>query len=217
VLTVAAGDLIAPASDEGVTLTVNPFDSTGTPITSGFDMGPELTLLIDTTLLASMRIDNVTVYNNDGTPATLTSISTGGCPAYQITTPGGGYALIHTTVVDNNGHLGTYYVQTQYGDGLYAPAVPGDRDYAQPVSSFTPRSVSQAYGVDAGYSAPDTTPASSLTAWSYVGGGDTIQVQITESCCYDFQLWAQKRTTDGQTFSCPLTGPAFQTVNITVS
>ena len=44
-----------------------------------------------------------------------------------------------------------------------------------------------------------------------------IQIAIPETCCYDFQLFVGKRTTDGQTFGCfPLSNPSFQTVNITV-
>ena len=39
----------------------------------------------------------------------------------------------------------------------------------------------------------------------------------TQSCCYDFQLWVSKRTTDGQTFACSQGLATFQTVNITVA
>jgi hypothetical protein len=80
------------------------------------------------------------------------------------------------------------------------------------------------YGVDAGYSVPNDNPlpppppqVSAAGNWTFVGGGDTTQVQILESCCYDFQLWVSKRTTDGETFACGAGNPAFQTVNITVA
>jgi len=229
VMTTPAGDLIAPATAGGVTLSINPFDASGNPIPlppapSTFDMGPPMTLMIDTTPLTTASVDSVTVYNSDGTLATKTAASSTACPAYLITTPDGGYVLIHTTVTDNNGHLCEYYVQTQYGDGSYAAASPSDRDYAQAPATFTVPSGSQLYGVDAGYSVPNDLPlpppppqVPAVGNWTFVGGGDTTQVQILESCCYDFQLWVSKRTTDGETFACGAGNPAFQTVNITVA
>jgi hypothetical protein len=225
ILQVAAGDLVAPAKANGVTLTLNPFDSTGTPIIpftspDNFDMGPDLTLMVDTTPLATANIGTVTVYNSDGTVAAQTPASSHTCPAYQITTPTG-YALVTTNVTDNNGHLCEYFIQTQYGDGLYAPAIPSDRDYAQAPASFSAAAVPPPYGVDAGYGLPNTLPTPTATvpsipAWSFVGGGDAIYVQILQSCCYDFQLWVSKRTTDGQTFACSEGLATFQTVNINV-
>jgi len=225
VLTAPAGDLISPAAANGVTLSISPFDIGGNPIPAAdIDVGPAMTLTIDTTPVTTATIDNVAVYNSDGTPASQTAASSTACPAYLITTSDGGYVLIHTTVTDNNGHLCEYYIQTQYGDGLYATAIPSDRDYAQPPSSFTPPAAGQPYGVDAGYAAPNDLPlppppaqVPAATNWTFGGGGDTIQVKITESCCYDFQLWVQKRTTDGQTFACSAYNPTFQTVNITVA
>jgi hypothetical protein len=225
VLTVAAGDLIAPATANGVTLALNPFDNTGTPIAPftapmNFDLGPDLTLMVDTTPLKTASIGSVTVYNSDGSLAAQTAASSGTCPAYQITTASG-YALISTNVTDSNGHLCEYFIQTQYGDGLYAPAIPSDRDYAQAPSSFSAASTPPPYGVDSGYGLPNTLPAPTATipsipAWSFVGGGDTTYVQIDQSCCYDFQLWVSKRTTDGQTFACSQGLATFQTVNIAV-
>ena len=226
VLTVPAAELIAPATANGVTLTLNPFDSTGSPIVPftppyNFDMGPDLTLMVDTTTLTTASIGTVTVYNSDGTPAAKTAASSNTCPAYQITTATG-YVLITTNVTDNNGHLCEYFIQTQYGDGLYAPAIPSDRDYAQAPSSFSAAITPPPYGVSAGYGLPNTLPAPTATvppipAWSFVGGGDTTYVQILQSCCYDFQLWVSKRTTDGQTFSCSQGLATFQTVNISVA
>ena len=224
VLTAPAGELIGPATTGGASLFVAPFDITGTPIPpADIDMGPELTLMIDTTPLTSASIDTVTVWNADGTPATATAASTTVCPSYQITA--GGYVLIHTTVSDTAGHLCEYYIATQYGNGSLPPVVtnPSDRDYAQAPATFTTPSVSQLYGVDAGYGTPNDLPlpapppqVPAAPNWTFVGGGDTIQIMIPLSCCYDFQLWVSKRTTDGQTFACGQGNPAFQTVNITV-
>ena len=229
VLTVPAADLISPAVAGGVSLSVNPFDITGNPPAT-FDSGDPLTLMIDTTGLSAATIDWVAVYNADGTPALKTAASSTACPAYQITTPGGGYVLLHATVSDDpNGHLYEYQIQTQYGDGLYLWATPYDRDYAQAPSSFTSPSGTQLYGVDAGYEKPNNLPlpppapslppylAAAPSNWFFGGGGDTFQLTITESCCYDFQLWVGKRVTDGQTFVCTWGNPTFQTVNITVS
>ena len=223
VLTAPAGDLISPAVTGGVSLSVVPFDITGTPIPAAdFDMGPDLTLTVDTTPLTSATVDWVHVFNADNSKAKQTAASSAVCPAYQITP--GGYALIHTTVIDNAGHLCEYFIQTQYGDGLYAPANPSDRDYAQAVSTFTPPSGSQFYGVDAGYGAPNDLPlpppppqVPAAANWTFVGGGDTIRVNIPESCCYDFQLWVSKRTTDGEDSPCGQWNPSFQTVNIIVA
>ncbi len=225
VLTVPAGDLISPATTGGASLSVAPYDVTGAPIPSAdFKLGPELTLTIDTTPVSAV-IDWVQVYNPDGSAATQTKGSSTVCPAYEVKP--GGYALIHTTVVDGAGHLGEYYIQTQYGDGLYAAAIPSDRDYAQAPATFTPHSLVQPYGVDAGYAAPNAAPpppppppapqTPGANDWMFTGGGDITQVFIPQSCCYDFQLWVCKRTTDGETFACSFGNPAFQTVNIVVT
>jgi hypothetical protein len=229
-MTVPAGDLIAPQATGGVSLTIAPFDLAGTPIPTTthtplppgwVEMGPNLVLMIDTTALSQTTIDWVNVYNADGSKATPTSSSTTTCPAYQVI--GSGYVLIHTTVVDNAGQLYEYMIQTQYGSGSYLSATPVDRDYAQSVTSFTPPGGGQLYGIDPGYGIPNDFPppppppqVPAASNWTYVGGGDTILIPITESCCYDFQLWAGKRTTDGETYSCTWYNPTFQTVNITV-
>ena len=182
-------------------------------------------------IICSYTVDttqtSTSVFNSDGTSATVTSASSTECPAYQITTPGGGYVQLHVTVTDGEAHLYQYAIQTQYGSGSYLPATPSDRDYGQAPASFTPPSPpTQLYGVDPGYQTPDhlplpppppASPAPSPTAWTYVGGGDTIYLQITQSCCYDFQLWAGKRVTDGETFFCTYGNVAFQTVNIVVA
>lgn len=229
-MTAPGATLIAPEASGGVSLTIAPFDITGTPIPvtrttplpPGYlELGPDLVLMIDTTGLLPATIDWVNVYNADGTPATPTSASTKACPAYQVN--GSGYVLIHVTVIDNAGHLFEYMISTQYGSGSYLSATPVDRDYAQPAGSFTPPSGAQLYGVDPGYGAPNDFPPPppapqipAATNWVYVGGGDTMYIPITESCCYDFQLWVGKRTTDGETYFCTWYNPTFQTVNITV-
>jgi hypothetical protein len=238
-LTVPAADLVSPATTGGVNLCFVPYDITGTQLpttTEPCTIGPHLTLVIDTTPLTTATIDwsRSGVYNADNTPATPTM--TGACPAYQMKA-GGGYVLIHTTVTDDAAHLCQYQIVVQYGDGTLPPAVPVpvDRDYSQPVSSFSAASTPPPYGVDAGYGTPNNQPlpppapqvpaplpgqqflAAAPGNWTYVGGGDTFYIPITTSCCYDLQLLVGKRTTDGQTFSCfPLGLAAFQTVNIVV-
>lgn len=241
ILNVDAGALIAPDTARATTLFVQPFDLTGNPVAPpAIDLGPSLTLMIDTTA-ATGKIDGVVVYNGDGTLAAQTSASSTACPAYQITTPGGGYALVHVTVSDAEAHLCQYYIQTEYGHGSYAPPSPADRDYAQPAASFTPPAPpGQRYGVEAGYAGPNAgapppqpatpnmpalppmpvsasppTPLPTST-WSFAGGGDTIYVPIDQSCCYDFQLFVSKRTTTGMA-SCIAYQADFQTVNIAVA
>ncbi len=243
VLTVQAGDLVSPAPSGGANLAVIPFDVTATVIPTAvtspppageIEMGPDLTLMIDTTPLTQATIDwsQSGVFNADHTPATQTVL--GDCPAYQMKA-GGGYVLIHTTVVDTAGHLYEYQIQTQYGSGSYLTAIPSDRDYAQAPSSFSAAITPPPYGVDAGYGLPNNLPspppapqvpppapgipfvAAAPGNWTFVGGGDTTYIEITQSCCYDFQLWVGKRVTDGQTFTCTWYNPTFQTVNITVA
>lgn len=219
VLTVPSTDLVSPALTGGANLTIAAYDVNANPVTVP-DMGPELTLTIDNSPLTPATVDSVLVYNSDGTPATQTTESSTECPAYKITTPGGGYALIHVTVEDEAAHLCEYFIQTQYGNSSYLAGIqPSDRDYAQAAASFTPPSPpAQLYGVDAGYGTPDNASATlpAATNWTYTGGGDTFYIPITKSCCYDFQLWVSKRTTNGQTTACGAWNAAFQTVNIAV-
>jgi hypothetical protein len=228
VLTAAAGDLAGPAGLGGVDLSIAAFDINGNPIPpsgppSGIDMGPAMTLMIDTTPLSTASLGSPTVWNANGSAATPTAVSTGVCPSYQMTP--GGWVLFHLDVTDNAGHLCEYSIQTQYGNGslpavVTNPASAG-RTYAQ-TPPFSQSSSSQVYGVDAGYGNPNDLPliadpqVPAATNWTFVGGGDTIQIMIPLTCCYDFQLLVSKRTTDGLTFSCVQGNPQFQTVNITV-
>jgi hypothetical protein len=241
VLTVPAADLVDSTGLGGVTLTLLPYDVNGVPlptVAQPFESGPDLTLAIDTTPLAQASIDWIPaslvsgVYNADGSPATMTNGSTNTCPSYQIKGRWG-YVLIHTTVIDDPGHLCDYQIRYQYGNGtLPALAVnPADRNYAQAPSTFNAGVIPPPYGVDSGYGYPNTLPApppapsnpvpgspyaaAAPGSWSFVGGGDTFYIPITLSCCYDFQLWVSKRTTDGVN-SCISGNVAFQTVNITV-
>jgi len=218
ILTAPASALIGGAAAGGVDLTINAYDISGNPITLTPGTDVPLTLMIDTTGY-SYALSLTGVFNSDNTSAT--AITTGKCPAYQITTSSG-YVLFHLNVNDPNGHLYEYGITTQYGDGSL-PALttnPPSRGYAQSFLTFTqPLLPGQPYGIDPSYGVPNTTnPASPLqNSWTFVGGGDTVQILIMQSCCYDFQLWAGKRVTDGQTFACTSGNPAYQTVNITVA
>ena len=240
VLSVPAADLAGPSGAGGVTLSFMPYDDAGNAlptVTQPFELGPDLTLMIDTTSLTQATIDwdpgvNVSgVYNADGSRALQTAGSSNTCPSYQIV-GSWGFVLLHTTVIDNAAHLGEYEIVVQYGNGTLPPLTisPSDRDYAQAPASFTaPTAPTRA--VDAGYGLPNNLPlpapmpappapgspysAAAPGNWTFVGGGDTVYIPITVSCCYDFQLWVNKRTTDGNN-SCIQSNVAYQTVNITV-
>jgi hypothetical protein len=227
VLSVQAADLVSPAAAGGVTLAYVPYDATGTaiptpssPTPPQFVLGPDLTLMIDTTPLTTANIGTVTVYNSDGTLANQTTVPGTTCLAYQITTATG-YALITTSVSDTEGHLCAYSVTADFGHDLSGSTTPTDREYTDPLSSFTPNSALQAYGIDAGYVVPNTLPTATadtppIPAWSFIGGGDVFLFNVTQSCCYDFRLAVAKRTTDGDTFACASYTADFQTVNITI-
>jgi hypothetical protein len=214
----AASVLIGSAPGGGVDLTLVAYDKTGAEI-KGLKTNNPLTLMIDTTGFSAARIDTLTAYDANGNQVGLSGSSTTECPSYHIGP--GGYLLLHVTVSDTdpptlslNEHLYRYEIDTQFGHGSTSvPTVPGYRGYAQAATTFTPPFTlpGQVYGVDAGYGAPNTALV------SFVGGGDTIQVSPQVSCCYDFQLWAGKRVTDGETFFCTWGNPDFQTATIDVS
>jgi hypothetical protein len=91
--------------------------------------------------------------------------------------------------------------------------VPSHRGYVVDPYPFTPPFTlpGQVYGIDPGYGVPNTALV------SYIGGGDTIQISPQVSCCYDFQLWAGKRVTDGQEIFGTWGNVDFQTATVDVS
>lgn len=232
VIAVPAASLVSGTG--GVSLTIWAYDLTGALLTlPPFDA---LTLMIDTDYQPTTAIiDGIKVYDSNGNQVQQSPITTTQCPGYQIPTPTG-YVLLHVTVVDDPGHLCEYSIVTQYGQNTTVSPTPSDRDYAQIPSSFTnptpitpPVTPQPANEVDAGYGTPNSSPnpppaaivppfpAAAAANWSFIGGGDTIYIPITVSCCYDFQLWLFKRITDGHD------GPGawrynayFQTANIVV-
>jgi len=212
----SASSLIGGAVGGGVDLTVAAYDASGNPVTLTTD--EPLVLMIDTSGLTA-RIDSLSAYDASGNPVGLSGSSTTACPSYHIGP--GGYLLLHVTVTDPNSnpslslneHLYAYEIDTQFGHGSTSvPTAPAQRGYAQPSSTFTPPAPpAQPYGVDPGYGTPDPSQV------AFVGGGDTIQISPQVSCCYDFQLWAGKRVTDGETFFSTWANYDFQTATIDVS
>jgi hypothetical protein len=218
IVSAAASALIGSAPGGGVDLTLVAYDAAGAEL--ALDTNNPLTLMIDTTGLSKAQIDSLSAYDASGNPVGLSGSSTTDCPSYHIGP--GGYLLLHVTVTDAdpsptlslNEHVYAYEIDTQFGHGSTSvPTSPAHRGYAQSPSTFTPPLTlpGQLYGVDAGYGAPDNTLV------SYVGGGDTIQISPQVSCCYDFQLWAGKRVTDGETFFSTWGNVDFQTATIDVS
>jgi len=190
----------------------------GCTVTSARNSGTKPPLMIDSSGLSAARIDSLSAFDVNGNSVPLTGSSTVQCPAYHIGPKG--YLLLHVTVTDNdlsssmslNEHLYAYEIDTQFGHGSTSvPTAPAHRGYGQAPGTFTPPSAGQLYGIDGGYGAPDTALV------SFVGGGDTIQISPQVSCCYDFQLWAGKRTTDGETYFCTWGNYDFQTATIDVS
>ena len=211
----AASALIS-APGGGVDLTLVAYDATGTEL--ALKNNNPLTLMIDTTGFSAARIDSLNAFDASNNPVALTASSTTQCPSYHIGP--GGYLLLHVTVSDTdpspslslNEHVYRYEIDTQFGHGSTSvPTAPGYRGYAQSPATFTTPFPGQPYGVDAGYGVPDTALV------SFIGGGDTIQISPQVSCCYDFQLWAGKRVTDGETFFCTWGNVDFQTATIDVS
>jgi len=211
-----ASAFIGGAIGGGVDLTAVAYDSAGNELFL-VNNNP-LTLMIDSSGLSAARIDSLSAFDVNGNSVPLTGSSTVQCPAYHIGPKG--YLLLHVTVTDNdpsssmslNEHLYAYEIDTQFGHGSTSvPTAPAHRGYGQAPGTFTPPSAGQLYGIDGGYGAPDTALV------SFVGGGDTIQISPQVSCCYDFQLWAGKRTTDGETYFCTWGNYDFQTATIDVS
>jgi hypothetical protein len=204
----SAAALISPQAGGGIDLYAVPYDAAGTQLFM-VNNNP-LTLMIDTRDLSRAVIDSLLAFDKNGNSVGLTGSSTTECPAYHIGPDG--FLLLHVTVTDSdpspgvsiNEHLSGYQIDTQFGHGSTSvPTSPAHRGYAQAPGTFT--------GVDGGYGVPNTAQV------SFVGGGDTIQVNPKVSCCYDFQLWAGKRTTDGQDFFGTWGNYDFQTATIDVS
>ena len=212
----SASALIGGASGGGVDLTAIAYDAAGTEIALSTDV--PLTLMIDTTGITARIDPPLQAFDVNGNPVSLSGSSTTECPAYHIGPKG--YLLLHVTVTDPdpsptlslNEHLYAYEINSQFGHGSSSvPTTPAHRGYAQSPATFTSPSPGQLYGVDAGYGPPDHALV------SFIGGGDTILIQPQVSCCYDFQLWAGKRVTDGQTFFSTWVNYDFQTATIDVS
>jgi hypothetical protein len=212
-----AAPLLGSAPGGGVDLTLVAYDATGAEVTPLTSNNP-LTLMIDTTGLTGHSIDSLSAYTANGTwvgPSGTTD-----CPSYHIGP--GGYILLHVTVTDLdpsassslNEHLYGYEIDTQFGHGSTSVmTAPPHRGYV--VNSFpytAPGTLpGQVYGTDPGYAAPNTALV------SFAGGGDTIQISPAVTCCYDFQLWAGKRVTDGESFFYTWGNVDFWTASIDVS
>jgi hypothetical protein len=214
----AAAPLLGSAPGGGVDLTLIAYDAAG--IELALTSNNPLTLMIDTTGLSVAHIDSLLAYDVNNNNILLSGSSTTECPSYHIGPKG--YLLLHVTVTDPdpsttlslNEHVYAYEIDTQFGHGSTSVSTtPAHRGYAQAPGTFTePSPPAQFYGIDASYGG---VPNTALV--SFVGGGDTIQIKPQLSCCYDFQLWAGKRVTDGQSIFCTWGNVDFQTATIDVS
>lgn len=202
----SAGALIGGAAAGGVDLTLAPFDIAGNPVT--LTTIETLTLMIDTTYIYG-HIDSLTAYDQNHNLVSITSGGTNNCPSYRIGEHG--YLLLHVTVTDPNGHLSGYEIDSEFGHGPSPtpPATdPPHRGYN--TASGPPPFL----GVDGGYGQPSIVGMTATTNVSFKGGGDTITISPTVSCCYDFRLNAGKRVTNGTTNSAGLVNQDFWTVSI---
>ncbi len=171
---------LAGGSLGGVTLSVAAYNSAFAPVPLPPNTDDILTLEIDTNGLSMAHINSFSAYDVNGNPVTSTSGSDQ-CPAFNVGV--GGYVVLNTTVIDNNGHLSYYELVPNYGHNLQGTAVPGKRGYKTmpfvPVPSPGP------------YSQPDVSHK------SFVAGTENITFHPTVDCCYSFNLIVQKRCTDG--------------------
>jgi hypothetical protein len=213
-----ASALIGGAAIGGVSLSIAAYDATGASISLITDA--PLPLLIDTTgFTANIFVNGLTAFDQFGTP--VGNSTTSDCPSYHIGP--NGYVMLHVNVTDPNGHLSGYEIDTQFGHGSTSvPTTPDHRGYSQSPGTFNPPSLpATPYGVDPGYTVPNTSFAVPVPPTpvqvSFIGGGDNIQIKPQVSCCYDFQLWAGKRVTDGESFFGTWGNPDFQTATIDVS
>ena len=172
-----ASSLIGGALSGGVTLSVTAFDGAFNPVALVANPADHLTLEIDdTSTNTTGHINSVHVYDADNSP--VSSTGTGDCPAFQI--HAGGYVVLNVTVKDDNEHIGYYLISPEFGHASIGTTSPPERDY-QPPAIFP--------GLP--YKAPNTALK------SFGGGTENITFTPTESCCYDFRLYAWKRVTNG--------------------
>ncbi len=193
--TTASSNLIGGLPTGAVDLALVGYDSALTEVLAPNVPPPgppdePLTLMIDNSGLTTAKINSITAFKSDGTPATLTS--GGQCPAYDLGP--GGYVQISVTVTDNNGHLFEYQLSSNYGSssgGTISP--PGTRGYnTNPLG------------------APDYAHK------SWVGGTEVITYYPPTDCCYEFLLRIGKRVTNGDSFP-GIGDDGFQTMTLKVS
>jgi hypothetical protein len=203
-----AAALVSGSPFGAVDLTMKAFDAAGAPVTMITNL--PLTLMMDTTGISAV-IDHFSAYDSANNPVSLTAGATDFCPAYNIGV--GGYVLLHVRVTDPNLHLSGYEIRTEFGHGGGGVATdPVSRGYSQVPGTFAlPTLPATPQGVDSGYVVPDVPTV------AFGGGGDTIKISPTISCCYDFRLNAGKRVTDGQSFFSPWGNYDFQTATLKVT
>jgi hypothetical protein len=201
-----AAALVSGSPVGAVDLTMAAYDISGNPVPMVTNL--PLTLMMDT-MGISATIDGFSAFDSSGNPVNLATGTNVFCPAYDI--GNGGYVLLHVNVTDPNLHLAFYEIDTEFGHGGTTVLTdPTHRGYSQSPASFTSPSPGNPQGVDSGYLTPDTTQV------AFGGGGDTIKISPTISCCYDFRLNAGKRVTDGQSFFSTSGNYDFQTASINV-
>jgi hypothetical protein len=174
-----AASLIGGATSGGVTLSMTAFDASFNPIALPPNPDDHLTLEIDDAgTVTTGHINSVRVYNADHSE--VHSTGTGNCPEYQIHP--GGYVVLNITVKDDQEHIGFYVVSPEFGHASIGTTTPGQRNYQPPPLVAFP-------------GAPFKAPNTGLK--SFGGGTEDIYFYPTESCCYDFRLYAWKRVTNG--------------------
>ena len=181
-----AAALIGGASVGAVRLTVTAYDNAGTAIIMPANTADTLDLQIDNTSFTAAHINSLHAFRVHHTPPApdeevLNPTGSDDCPAFHVGP--GGYVKLNVTVRDDNGHVGGYRINPQFGHGSTGTGVtPPNRSYSDPVPGTFP---------PAPYQKPDTAHK------SFVGGTEDITYHPLTNCCYDFQLAAVKRVTDG--------------------
>jgi len=203
-----AAALVTGSPVGAVDLTMAAYDVAGNPVSMITNL--PLTLMMDTTgISAAILVNGLKAYDSGNNEVQLTAGSNEFCPAYNIGP--GGYVLLHVNVSDPNLHLYAYEIDTEFGAGGTAVTTdPAHRGYSQAPATFTPVGPPPTPGIDGGYLVPDVAHV------AFGGGGDTIKISPTVSCCYDFRLNAGKRVTDGQSFFSTWANYDFRTASIKV-